>query len=53
MATETAQGIRNVLHSLVDALPEEDLPACLSLLRDYVERALDDTPAPTPPRDKR
>ena len=48
MVTEKAQGIRDALHSLVDALPDEDLPACLSLLRDYVERALSHQPPSQP-----
>ena len=46
MATERAQGIRDLLHALMDALPEEDLLACLSLLREHVEMALADTSAP-------
>ena len=33
MATEKAQGVRDILHSLVDALPDEDLLPCLALVR--------------------
>lgn len=42
MEVQEAARVRNVLHELVDALPDDDLLAFLSMVSDYVKRALED-----------